>query len=65
MARTGCTDCTARGGVARSVDPGNGKTSYEVRQGGETLERFASSVAAATFARGKIDATIHRVASEA
>lgn len=50
--------------MARTVDPGNGSTSYEVRQDGQVLDTFASSLAAATFARGHIGATIHRVATQ-
>lgn len=47
--------------MTRTVDPGNGSTAYEVRQDGVVLDVFRSAVAAATFSRGHVGATVHRV----
>lgn len=59
----GCKSCgqrTASGGVPYVLEL-DGTERFEVRLAGVPLQRFRSAVAAATFSRGTVGATVHLV----
>jgi len=60
MAKERCAGCTKTGGRGRPVLRADGTTAYEVRIGDVAVERFSSAIAAATYARGRVGATVHR-----